>query len=146
MDFNVKKCKLIRITKKKMPFHADLQLSNNTLEETSEFREFGLVTTSKLSWNAHVDKISSKANKILGLIKRTCRGLNDATTLRNLYCALVRSQLESCTVVRSPRCVDKLERIQRRATKFILKTDDEYDTRRERLNLLSLFVSCFVFL
>ena len=146
MDFNVKKCKLIRITKKKMPFHADLQLSNNTLEETSEFREFGLVTTSKLSWNAHVDKISSKANKILGLIKRTCRGLNDATTLRNLYCALVRSQLEYCTLVRSPRCVDKLERIQRRATKFILKTDDEYDTRRERLNLLSLFVSCFVFL
>ena len=49
--------------------------------------------------------------------------------------------LEYCTVVWSPytaRNVDKLERIQRRATKFILKTDVEYDTRRERLNLLSL--------
>ena len=94
-----------------------------------------------LSWNAHVDKISSKANKILGLIKRTCRGLTDVTTLRTLYCALVRSQLEYCTVVWSPytaRNVDKLERIQRRATKFILKTDVEYDTRIERLNLLSL--------
>ena len=96
-------------------FHADLQLGNNTLEETSKFRDLGLVTTSKLSWNAHVDKISSKANKILGLIKRTCRGLNDATTLRTLYCALVRSHLDYCTVVWSPRCVDKLERIQRRA-------------------------------
>ena len=125
-------------------FHADLQLSNNTLEETSEFRDLGLVTTSKLSWNAHVDKISSKANKILGLVKRTCRGLNNATTLRTLYCALVRSHLDYCTVVWSPRCVDKLERIQRRATKLILKTDNEYDTRRERLNLLSLFVWCFV--
>lgn len=31
-----------------------------------------------------------------------------------------------------------MERIQRRATKFILKTDAEYDARRERLNLLSL--------
>ena len=68
-----------------------------------------------LSWNAHVHKISSKANKILGLIKRTCRGLTDVTTLRNLYCTLVRSQLEYCTVVWSPytaRNVDKLERIQ----------------------------------
>ena len=132
-------------SRRKCPqFHADLQLSNNTLEETSEFRDLGLVTTSKLSWNAHVDKISSKANKILGLVKRTCRGLNNATTLRTLYCALVRSHLDYCTVVWSPRCVDKLERIQRRATKLILKTDNEYDTRRERLNLLSLFVWCFV--
>ena len=72
---------------------------------------------------------------------RMCRGLTDVTTLRTLYCALVRSQLEYCTVVWSPytaRNVDKLERIQRRATKFILKTDVEYDTRIERLNLLSL--------
>ena len=54
---------------------------------------------------------------------------------------MVRSQLEYCTVVWSPytaRNVDKLERIQRRATKFIRKTDVEYDTRIERLNLLSL--------
>ena len=137
----MKKCKLMRITKKKLPFRSDLQLNNNTLEETSEFCDLGLVTTSMLSWNAHVGKISSKANKILGLIKRTCRGLPDVTTLRTLYCTLVRSQLEYCTVVWSPytaRNVDKLEMIQRRATKFILKTDVEYDTRRKRLNLLSL--------
>ena len=108
---------------------------------TPWMKDLSLVTTSKLSWNTDVDKISSKANKILGLIKRTCRGLNDATTLRTLYCAWVRSQLEYCTFVWSPytaRCVDKLERIQRRGTEFMLKTDNEYDTRRERLNLLSL--------
>ena len=32
----------------------------------------------------------------------------------------------------------KLERIQQRATKLILKTTDEYQKRREKLNLLSL--------
>ena len=32
----------------------------------------------------------------------------------------------------------KLERIQRIATKLILKTTDEYQQRREKLNLLSL--------
>jgi len=37
MDFNVKKCKLLHITKKKMPLHADLKLNGCSLEETYEF-------------------------------------------------------------------------------------------------------------
>ena len=36
------------------------------------------------------------------------------------------------------RNTDKLERVQRRATKFILKTDDPYDIRLKKLNLVSL--------
>ena len=39
----------------------------------------------------------------------------------------------------------KLERIQRRATKLILKTTDEYQQRREKLNLLSLEQGRFLF-
>ena len=141
MDFNVKKCKLLRITKKRMPLHAGLKLNECSLEETSEFCDLGLVTSNKLSWNAYVDKICSKANKILGFIKRTCKGLKDINTLRTLNCALVRSQLEYCTIVWSPhtaRNINKLERIQRRASKFILKTDDDYETLKDKLNLLSL--------
>ena len=148
MDFIIKKCKLMRITKKKTPFHSDLKINNHTLEETFEFSDLGLITSRKLSWNAHVDKITSKANKILGLVKRTCKGMKDITTLRTLFCALVRFQFEYCTVVWSPqtaRNINKLERIQRRATKFILKTDDDYDMRRKRLNLLSLEDRRFLF-
>ena len=32
--------------------------------------DLGLLTNHKLSWNSHIDKISNKANKVLGLIKR----------------------------------------------------------------------------
>ena len=138
----------MRITKKKTPFHSDLQINNHTLEEAFEFSDLGLITSSKLSWNAHVDKITSKVNKILGLVKRTCKGMKDITTLRTLFCALVRSQLEYCTVVWSPqtaRNINKLEKIQRRATTFILKTDDDHDTRRKQLNLLSLEDRRFLF-
>ena len=88
-----------------------------------------------------MDKISNKDNKILSLIKRTCKGFQDVSTLRTLYPALVRSQLECCSVVWSPqksRKIFKLERIQRRATKFIVKTNDDYEQRIKQLNLLSL--------
>ena len=78
---------------------------------------------------------------MLGLIKRTCKSLNDPKILHTLYCSLVRSNLEYCLVVWSPytkRNTDKLERVQRRATKLILKSDDPYDIRLKKLNFMSL--------
>ena len=78
---------------------------------------------------------------MLGLIKRTCKGLDDLKTLRTLYCSLVRSNLEYCSVVWSPytkRNTDKLQRVQRGATKLILESDDPYDFRLKKLNLMSL--------
>ena len=65
MDFNVKKCKLLRITKKSMLFHSDLKLDESSLEETSELCDLGLVTSNKLSWNAHVDKARLALEPIL---------------------------------------------------------------------------------
>ena len=44
------------------------------------------------------------------------------------------------------RNISKLERIQRRTTKFILKTNDDYEQRRKtELNLLSLEQRRFLF-
>ena len=43
------------------------------------------------------------------------------------------------------RNISKLERIQRRATTFILKTNDDYEQRRKRLNFLSLEQRRFLF-
>ena len=131
-----------------MPLLCDTKPNNNILEETSEFCDLGLFTSNKLSWNAHIDKISRKANKIISLIKRTCKGLNYVATLRTLYCALVRSQLEYCIIIWSPhttKYINNLEKIQRRATKFTLKTDKDYGTRVEKLKLFSLQDRRFLF-
>ena len=118
------------------------------MELTSELCNLGLVTVCDLPWSTHIDKISNKDNEIIGLIKRICKGFQDVCTLRTLYFALVRSQLENCSVVWSPhksRNISKLERIQRRATEFILKTKDDYEQRRKKLNLLSLEQRRFLF-
>ena len=61
------------------------------------YKDLGLFTASNLSWNQHVDKITAKANRVLGLVKRTCRDLKDIDTMNTLYCSLVRPLLEySC--------------------------------------------------
>ena len=136
MDFNVKKCKIMRITKKKQPFFSNCFLDNSVLEEVNEFRDLGITTDQHLRWNLQIDKVTvAKANRMLGLIKRTCRDFDDRKTLRTLYCALVRSNLQHCSVIWSPytrKGIEKLEKVQKRATKFILRTDDCYADRLKK--------------
>ena len=123
MTFNVKKCKLMRITQKKQPFRSSFTPNGSVLEDVNEFRNLGLLTNHRLSWNSHVDAITNKAKRILGLLRRTCRGWKDTETLKVLHCTLVRSSVEYGSVVWPPytaRNIDKLEHIQWRGTKCIL--------------------------
>ena len=74
------------------------------------------------------------------LIKKTCKGLDDPTTLHTLYCSLVHLNLEYCSMAMFPskkRNLDKLERVQRRATKLIWKSDNTHDIRLKKLNFMS---------
>ncbi|PFX16618.1 hypothetical protein AWC38_SpisGene19089 [Stylophora pistillata] len=99
MTFNVKKCKMMRITRKKEPFRSSFILNGSDVEEVYEFRDLGLIMSHHLSWNSHVDATTNKAKRILGLLRRTCRGWKDTETLKMLYCTLVRSQVEYGTTV-----------------------------------------------
>ena len=96
------------------------------LEVVSEFKDLGLLVDSKLSWNIHEHSIVSKANKMLGLISRTCRGFADVKTFKTLHCSFFLSQLEHGSVVWSrytQQNIDMIEHEQRRATRLILKLE-----------------------
>ena len=82
MDFNSKKCKITRITKKKVPFTNRVHLSDTVLEEVKEFTDLKILTDNGLSWNSHIDMITAKANRMLGLIERTCMDLKDEDKIR----------------------------------------------------------------
>ena len=94
-----------------------------------------------LSWNNHVDLISSKAQRMLNLLYRTSRDITDIGTKKLLYIAWIRSRLEYASVVWSPhtkRNINNLEQVQRRATRFILSRDYSEHERLSKLNLLPL--------
>ena len=77
----------------------------------------------------------------LGISTLPILQLNDVTTLKTLYCSLVRPRVEYASQVWNPYTksnISRIESIQRRATKFILKSDDEYLVRLRKLRLLSL--------
>ena len=75
------------------------------------------------------------------MIKRTFTNVCDQKTLIILHKSLVQSQLDYASQVWSPYTKEKitaLERVQRCATKFILKTDLSYPERLVKLKLLRL--------
>ena len=81
MRINTKKCKIMRITRKKSPLVWEYNIEGQPLESVNVYKDLGLFTASNLSWNQHVDKTTAKANRVLGLVKRTCRGLKDIDTM-----------------------------------------------------------------
>ena len=89
-----------------------------------------------LSWHSHIYTITTRDNKLLGLLKWTCPLLTDVSTRRAPYLSLVKSQLCYATQVWSPAQVSlkaQVERVQRRATRWILQTRIGEMSYRDRL-------------
>jgi len=74
----------------------------SSIQSPNAQSDLGLLTSDVLSWNFHIANITAKANSILGLIKSTCRDVNDVTTLKTLYCSLVRPRVENASQVWNP--------------------------------------------
>ena len=102
-----------------------------------------LVLTTRLSWANHYNGICSKAYYSLYLIRRTIISpQTPLSTKKLLYLTLVISHFSYCSQVWHPillRDVTHLERIQRKATKYILQNPNiNYKDRLIQLNLLPL--------
>ena len=64
MDFNLKKCEHLRITNKHSPVIYSYFLGNTVITEVIHTKYLGVTFDQKLSWNEHIQRISSKANQV----------------------------------------------------------------------------------
>ena len=75
-----------------------------------------------MSWQNHINNITSRATRVLGLIERNLRGTSQKLR-QQAYFSLVHPHLEYCNTVWSPyikKKVNKIENIQHRAVGFLL--------------------------
>ena len=85
-----------------------------------------------------------KSSRLLGYVRRNTRLVKSITVRRSAYLNLLRSHLGYAKQVWIPQSIDlirKLERVQRRATKYILDLPficDQTETYRDRLTKLNL--------
>ena len=102
------------IHRSKHPYSSHYRLDNHILKQVEENQYLGLSIHKSLKWASHINKISNKANYVLGFIKRNLKHAN--RDLRELaYASLVWSMLEYSSTVWDPfyqKDIDRLESVQ----------------------------------
>ena len=111
------------------------------LEEVSSEKDIGVVIDNKLSFSDHLAEKINKANKVVGLIRRTFVAL-DEEIFRCLYVAMVRPHLEYANQIWAPylvKDIEAVENVQRRASKLVPSLKDlTYEERLRKLRLPTL--------
>ncbi len=139
MVFNAGKCKVMHLGKNNKDF--DYQMGNITLERTKCEKDLGVWVDDDLKLSNHANKQAIKANRILGLIRRSFSTI-DASSFNLMYKSLVRTHLEYANVISYPQYEKDskiLENVQRRATRLVPSIRKmDYEARLRALNLPSL--------
>lgn len=138
MEFHPQKCQTIHITRNKHPIKNKYTLHGHTLESVSSAKYLGVTITSDLKWNKHIDSITSKANKSLGFLKRNLK-ISSPKLKAQAYQTLVRPIVEYASTVWDPHHqtqIDKIEKIQRRAARYVNNRYHNTSSVTEMLNNL----------
>ena len=81
---NAKKCKAsVRVARIRSTDDRDYYLGGNTLDRVDVEKDQGVLVNHNLRWSNHVDLTSSKAQRMLNILNRTCRDIKMILVQRN---------------------------------------------------------------
>ena len=111
-------------------------INDDDLSIVNKHNHLGIWIESSLRWDSHINYIVGKANRVLGLMRRTF-GSKDTVAVKTAYSVLVRPILEYACPVWNPhffKHIYSIESIQRRATRLICGSVKSYSERLTDLN------------
>jgi hypothetical protein len=120
MRFNVKKCSIMQISNKRNKTGYNYTMNNTILQHVTSHPYLGVEIQDDLRWDDHINKITNKASRTLGMLRRNLWGCN-VQTKSLAYLSLVRPQIEFAASVWDPHLkkhCHKLDMIQRRGARF----------------------------
>ena len=123
MGFNVAKCHILTVSRKREPVQATYTLHQQPLERVRAAKYLGVELTTDLNWGEHIQAICTKGNRTSAFVTRNLKG---CPTSVQTYCykALARPTLEYSSPVWDPHQknhYESLEMVQRRAARRITR-------------------------
>ena len=130
--FQPVKCNIMQITRKRIKnqINASYSLEGTVLENVEKIKYLGVTITNYLKWNTHVSNICTKANRNLGSLSRNLAAC-PRDVKESAYKGLVRPILEYASSVWDPQSIvlqDELEKVQKRAARFVTGNYVDYET------------------
>ena len=111
------------------------------LEKIESIKDLGVTFDNKLKFDDHINNKISTAYQILGIVKRNFIYLTPDSFVI-LYKCMIRSYLEYAVSVWNPHhqsLIEKLEKVQKRATKLVITVKKLcYEERLRKLKLPTL--------
>ena len=119
MELNRDKCQVLHLGKRNH-MHS-YKMGDTWLSNTTNEKDLGIVVDHELNMSQQCDVAAKNANAVLGCIKRSIASKSHKIVVP-LYLVLVRPHPDYCIQFWAPHLkkdADKLERVQRRATRVI---------------------------
>ncbi len=121
MEFNSSKCFSMSVSTSRNPIQFTYTLHNQPLQIVHTSKYLGITISDDLKWNSHINNISGRANRLLGLLRRNLK-INSVQLKDRAYQAIVRPQLDYASSVWDPHTaqnIKRLEAVQRRGARFV---------------------------
>ena len=99
MKFHPKKCKTLHLGYNNR--RKQYQLKGEQISDVSEEKDLGIIITEDLKPKRHIAEIVKRANRILGMVRRTITCKN-VQIIMNLYKTLVRPILDYGSAIWNP--------------------------------------------
>ena len=109
MDFIPNKCQVLHISNSRHPAQHIYMLHGQVLEAMDHAKYLGVNISKNLSWNTHINRISTNANRTLGFLKRNIK------TKKQQSAQLHTKSWSALTQT----FINKIEMVQRRAVRWV---------------------------
>ena len=122
LPFSVTKCQVVTFTRSFSPIIASYNIGGNALHRCSSVKDLGVTFQDNWKFTIHIEEVCNKALSRLGFVMRSAGGFNNTLVLRTLYEALVRSVLESGSIIWIPsdeKSILMLERVERKFLRYL---------------------------
>jgi hypothetical protein len=113
LSLNLSKCNIFTFYRSKSPIYYPYCIREiNILRESNYISDLGFRFSNNLDMKLHIENICCKTFKILGFVTRLAKDFKLGTSLKILFCALVRPILEYGCVIWNPYTATDFSQIE----------------------------------